>query len=134
MSDITIPTNVVYVLHWFVTVLICSAFVSSLAIRNTPDIKEPPIIAIARNIRLGGWLIFGLRCLFLMFTNGFLWAQPVTLIAMAMLALGTCIACFTRLLAERGNGFKPCDECPYRHSSFPMTLQHADGREVKDDH
>lgn len=99
-------------LHWLVTLLVVLACVTCIAIQRTPVVREPPLAMAGRRLLIGGWVLLAARCVYLMAEFGALPVPPVSLLAIALLALGGTLVCVARLFADRCT---PCADCPYPH-------------------
>lgn len=87
-------------IHWLLTVMMFGAFVSSLALRNSPDHQDPHYVEVGRNLIIGAWFMMGCLSAYTLATRGQLETHPAALVAIGLMSLGAILSCLGRLLQE----------------------------------
>ena len=95
-----------FLFHLSVTAMMLIAFATSLAIKNTPDIREPHIMEVGRNLITLGWGVLAVQSIFSLFAPVPIMIpqymnDPVTLVGVGALALGASLNSLFRLMPRR---------------------------------
>jgi len=90
----------VIILHWLLTSLMFGAFVTALALRNSPSHQDPHYVETGRNLIIGAWFILGCLSAYTLVTRGHLDTHPAALVAIGLMSLGAILSCLGRLLKD----------------------------------